>query len=248
MDADTNYVENGDDGSKRLKVDGSVEHAVPDALTLSRALRRGKYTSGEARMLQQTLSQFFEQSLSCANNRNRKWRRFNEHYAGWSIVLRRGTKKKCLQKHVVGDLNRSTDFKIFQDFEKCLLLLLVLSKSTSLQSHPALFFVRSVVFQVVPSLSLRAGQIFLHTLHRSCLVNKAYSTLRLHRLCRLWLLVLIRLLLLVMLSELKFGFVRVCSLARMICRVGTVLCSTAIVKTVLRAFDLGGVPATAAER
>ena len=39
-DADTNYVENGDDGSKRKKVDATVGHVVPDASTLSKALRK----------------------------------------------------------------------------------------------------------------------------------------------------------------------------------------------------------------
>ena len=52
---------NGDDGSKRLKVDASVGQFVPDALTLSTALRRGQYTSGEARMLQKSLSQILDQ-------------------------------------------------------------------------------------------------------------------------------------------------------------------------------------------
>ena len=50
-DTDANYVESGDDGSKRLKVDATVDQVVPE-----------KNTSGEARMLQQTLSQFLEQS------------------------------------------------------------------------------------------------------------------------------------------------------------------------------------------
>ena len=36
-DADTNYVENGDDGSKRLKVDATIGQTVPDGSTLSTA-------------------------------------------------------------------------------------------------------------------------------------------------------------------------------------------------------------------
>ena len=31
-DADTNYVENGDDGSKRSKVDAAIGQTVPDAI------------------------------------------------------------------------------------------------------------------------------------------------------------------------------------------------------------------------
>ena len=62
-DADTNYVGNGDDGSKRLRVDATVGQSVPDASTLSKALRRGQYTSDEARMLEKSLAKFLEEHL-----------------------------------------------------------------------------------------------------------------------------------------------------------------------------------------
>ena len=60
-DVDTNYVENGDDGSKRLRVDSSVGQSVPDASTLSKALRWGHYSSDDTRMLQKSLAKFVEE-------------------------------------------------------------------------------------------------------------------------------------------------------------------------------------------
>ena len=58
---DTHNVENGDDGSRQLRVDASIGQSVPDASTLSKALRRGQYTSDEARMLQKSLATFLEE-------------------------------------------------------------------------------------------------------------------------------------------------------------------------------------------
>ena len=60
-DVDTNYVENGDDGSKRSRVDASVGQSVPDASTLSKALRKRQYTSDEARMLRKSLAKFLQE-------------------------------------------------------------------------------------------------------------------------------------------------------------------------------------------
>ena len=60
-DVNTHYDENRDDGSKRLRVDATVGQTVPDASTLSKALRRGQYSSDEARMLQKSLAKSLEE-------------------------------------------------------------------------------------------------------------------------------------------------------------------------------------------
>ena len=114
-DADTNYVENGDDGSKRLKVDATVGQTVPDASTLSKALRRGQYTSDEARMLRKSVAKFLEESqeelvdvaATAAHFGEHKDGKMASHDAGWSLVLKRCTKKRLSKKRVVGDLKRS---------------------------------------------------------------------------------------------------------------------------------------------
>ena len=97
--------------------------------------------------------------LSFGSNRNRKWRRFDEHDAGWS-----------LQQEAVGLKIRSSHSS---------------KRSAELWWSPRLrgckvvplFSVRSVVFQARPSLSLCAGRILFYALHRPCLVNKATVTL-----------------------------------------------------------------------
>ena len=45
-----------------------------------------------------------------ANMRMGKWRRFSEQNAGWTLVLKKGTKKKLSKKRLVGYLKRSAVF------------------------------------------------------------------------------------------------------------------------------------------
>ena len=80
-DADTNYVENGD-GSKRLKVDATIGQTVPDASTLSKAFRRGQYTSDEARIFQKSLAKVLEQHQEELEDAAATAAHFGEHEDG----------------------------------------------------------------------------------------------------------------------------------------------------------------------
>ena len=98
-DVDTNCVENGDDGSKRLRVDASVGQSVPDASTLSKALREsntcrtklvGKVprgTTGGAR-----------RCCSLEIGRIGMKRCFSEQNAGLILVVKKGSKKMFFEE------------------------------------------------------------------------------------------------------------------------------------------------------
>ena len=147
-----------------MKVHTSVGQIVPDAsTTLSKTLRRGQYTSGEARMLHKSLSQFLEQSQEELADAEATTGALSpargpghgvapEHDAGWS-----GTKQKSHLKVGGGRPEANRSFSRFENCLKTRLFLLVVSpKSTRLQSHPH----SSVSAVSCPSLSLCAGRIF----------------------------------------------------------------------------------------
>ena len=118
-DVDTNYVENGDDGSKRLRVDATVGQSVPDASTLSEALRREQYSSDEARMLTVSLAKFLEEQQEEHADAAACSVLFGEREDRDEALLQRAKcwvdpRQKQKKESFVGDSKRSAVFKAFQ--------------------------------------------------------------------------------------------------------------------------------------